>query len=114
MRMKARSRAGDWWRCWIFPALVCAFFALPSPAAAQLGGKPENQIDVERFSEARVRNRRRETQRRKLLCGLDALRKPRTVGKQRDLAAFADDAARCGGPGGGVAGCQSGPGGGAV
>src|SRR5882724_7049114 len=41
MRMKARSRAGDWWRCWIFPALVCAFFALPSPAAAQLGGKPE-------------------------------------------------------------------------
>ena len=41
MRMKARSRAGDWWRCWIFPALVCAFFALPSPATAQLGGKPE-------------------------------------------------------------------------
>jgi len=52
MRMKARSRAGDWWRCWIFPALVCAFFAVPSPTAAQLGGKPEKNSFTLSYTQA--------------------------------------------------------------
>src|SRR6266498_1589674 len=52
MPIKARSRADDWSRCWIFPALVCALFALPSPAAAQLGGKPEKNSFTLSYTQA--------------------------------------------------------------
>jgi len=52
MPMKARSRADDGWRCWIFLALVCALLALPSPAAAQLGGKPEKNSFTLSYTQA--------------------------------------------------------------
>jgi NitT/TauT family transport system substrate-binding protein len=52
MRIKTRSRAHDWWRCWIFPALVCALFAWPSPATAQLGGKPEKNSFTLSYTQA--------------------------------------------------------------
>jgi NitT/TauT family transport system substrate-binding protein len=52
MPMKSRSRADDGWRCWIFPALVCGLLALPSPAAAQPGGKPEKNSFTLSYTQA--------------------------------------------------------------
>src|SRR6516225_2571229 len=53
----------------------------------------KQQVNIERFGEARVGDRGRQAKGRKLVGCLEALAKPGAERKQRDLAAFAHDAA---------------------
>ena len=58
-----------------------------------LAREPQQQVGVERLGKARIGDRRRQAERGQFVGGLQAFAEPRAVGEQRDLVAFAQDAA---------------------
>src|SRR5258707_697643 len=69
----------------------CAF--LDGDHALMLAREPQDEVGVEGLCKPRIGHRRRQAEARQLVCRLQTLAKTRAVAKQRDLVAFAQDAA---------------------